>query len=408
MQENEPKAAVDFIMDFAVALNSYGAAANHIEKALKRLAMHSCHDGQFFAAPTSISADIELKDGSHSSRLRRVKPGGIDLSKLSYTDEVGDMIMENSITYLEGRDRIQHISTMRPTYPNWLSLLAFSLTSASFATLLGASYREVLVAPILGFLAGCLYIFLTTQGKGHGIIEATISFIVSFGAGFASHFAPQIDPKIATLSGLIVLVPGLSITTALLELSTKNLVAGTARLMGAITELLTMAFGVALGFAAVSAIFTDFNPAIIATLSKEPAQHRIVVVPFVALTFAILFQTRYRDVPWVILGTIFTYTCCYITVPLLGQTMGTFMAGTALGIYGNTFSRILRRPALITLLPGIILLVPGSIGYKSVSLLFDQKVLSSISLGFEMLIIGVALSAGISLGRAAINPKRSY
>jgi uncharacterized membrane protein YjjB (DUF3815 family) len=52
---------------------------------------------------------------------------------------------------------------------------------------------------------------------------------------------------LATLGGLIVLLPGLTLSAAMSELNAQHLVSGTARLTGAIMRFLVLMFGVALG-----------------------------------------------------------------------------------------------------------------------------------------------------------------
>jgi len=51
------------------------------------------------------------------------------------------------------------------------------------------------------------------------------------------------------LSAVIVLVPGLALTMGLAELSSRNLVSGTARIMDAIMQLFKLYFGAFLGIA---------------------------------------------------------------------------------------------------------------------------------------------------------------
>ena len=51
----------------------------------------------------------------------------------------------------------------------------------------------------------------------------------------------------ATLGGLVVLLPGLTLTTALSELATRHLASGAARLSGAFITFLSIVFGVAFG-----------------------------------------------------------------------------------------------------------------------------------------------------------------
>ena len=405
VEAEDPKTKVSFVMEIAVALHHYGAAAHHIERVLKVFSRQIFKDGEFFITPTSISLDIETLDGSHFSRLKRIGPGGIDLTKLSLTDEVGDMIIDKSISFDEARSRLAHIATIPSTYPTWLILAAYALSSASFANLINGSQWEVLWALPLGFLSGLGSLFLGRLGLGPGVLEAVISFVIAAIAGVAAILNPSVDPKIIALSALIVLVPGLSITIALLELSTKNLVSGTARLMGAATELLTLAFGVMLGLFTVKTLGPAYSPII---TQEALALPHYLVIPVASLTFAILFQCRVRDLGWVMLATLLAFTTNTIGNQHFGGGMGTFLSGVLLGFYSNAFARILGRPALTTTIPGLILLVPGSLGYKSMAMLFGQEVLLSMNFAFEMIITAVALVAGLSFGSTLLTPRRSY
>ena len=54
-------------------------------------------------------------------------------------------------------------------------------------------------------------------------------------------------PSIVTIAALIAMLPGMTLTNAMTELATRNLVSGTARMMSALIVLLELALGVALG-----------------------------------------------------------------------------------------------------------------------------------------------------------------
>ena len=56
-----------------------------------------------------------------------------------------------------------------------------------------------------------------------------------------------LSTSITVLGGVIVLVPGLTLTVAMNELATRHLMSGTGRLMGAATTFLVIGLGVALG-----------------------------------------------------------------------------------------------------------------------------------------------------------------
>jgi len=59
------------------------------------------------------------------------------------------------------------------------------------------------------------------------------------------------------------------------------------------------------------------------------------------------------------------------------------------------------------LVPGIMLLVPGSIGFKSVSSLIAADVVSGMRLALTVGIMGIALVIGLLVASAIIPPRRS-
>ncbi|MDE1960911.1 MAG: threonine/serine exporter family protein, partial [Xanthomonadaceae bacterium] len=57
--------------------------------------------------------------------------------------------------------------------------------------------------------------------------------------------------------------------------------------------------------------------------------------------------------------------------------------------------------------PGIILLVPGSVGFRTLSLMFERDVYLGLDMGFTLLAILVALVAGLLFGDLLVAPRRS-
>ncbi|MBC8452847.1 MAG: threonine/serine exporter family protein, partial [Chloroflexi bacterium] len=55
---------------------------------------------------------------------------------------------------------------------------------------------------------------------------------------------------------------------------------------------------------------------------------------------------------------------------------------------------------------GIIVLVPGSLGYRSLAALLDVNTLQVIDLALDRLIVGMALVGGVLMANAVISPKR--
>jgi len=58
------------------------------------------------------------------------------------------------------------------------------------------------------------------------------------------------------------------------------------------------------------------------------------------------------------------------------------------------------------MVPGVMLLVPGSVGYKSLSSMLSQNTLSGVESAFTMILLAVALVSGILFAGGMV-PNRS-
>ena len=64
----------------------------------------------------------------------------------------------------------------------------------------------------------------------------------------------------------------------------------------------------------------------------------------------------------------------------------------------NLFARLKRRTPMVTQVPGLLILVPGSIGLRSMQSLLGQDVEMGIATAFRVAIIGISLAAGLLAG----------
>ena len=173
------------------------------------------------------------------------------------------------------------------------------------------------------------------------------------------HFAPFL----VTLAGLIVLVPGLTLTTAMTELSVRHLASGSARLSGALLTFLTIGFGVALG-GRLGELLAGPRPMVEPV--ALPPWTELPALVLAAVAFTVLFRAHPRDVGWIFLGASLALMGARSGSSLLGPELGAFVGALLLGMAGNAHARWARRPSAITQVPGLMLLVVESFGQVSV------------------------------------------
>jgi uncharacterized membrane protein YjjP (DUF1212 family) len=383
-------------------LHTSGYAAHRLEEALTLAADRLGLEGQFFSTPTSIMASFGPQDDQRTFMIR-VEPAESDLGRLAGVDEIARDVLNGRISPVEGSARIGTIEAAAPRYGALLRMLAFGIVSGGAARFLGGGWREIVVSAGIGLVIGALALASGRHPAFSGVFEPVAAFAASLLASAAASAGFPVSVFLATLSGVIVLIPGLMLTTAMTELSTRHLASGTARFMGALVLLLGIAFGIALGAKTAELLLGIPHASAVITLPGWTLLLSILVSP---LGFAVLLKAEPRDVPWIVSAGIVAFAGARVGSNALGPELGAFVGGLMTGVGANWYARITNRPAQIALVPGLLLLVPGSVGLQSLASLLDRDVQVGVETAFRMVLIAVSLVAGILIANV-VSPRRS-
>jgi uncharacterized membrane protein YjjP (DUF1212 family) len=407
-------AAIDLVVRLARALHAYGTPAHVLEEALHRVARRLGLAAQFFATPTSVFAAFGA-GAEQRLVLERLEPGEVDLGKLTDLDrlidelvgveQVGSELVGGGLAAGEASARLDEIVERPARYGAALTTLAYAAASGSAARFFGGGWNEMAAAGAVGLVLGLLAAALGRSETGRRLFEPLGATAAAALATALAVVTGAVSAFVVTLAGLIVLVPGLTLTVALRELATRNLVAGSSRLAGAVTVFITIAFGVAFGSRAVEALL-GAPPQVIPVPLPLPADALALAVSAAALT--VLFRARPADLGWVFAAGALALTGGRAGTALLGPELGALLAALAVGIGSNLFARLARRPAAVMQVPALVLLVPGSIGFRSLSALLERETVTGVQTAFSMLLIAVALVTGLLLANAVVRPRRVF
>jgi len=65
----------------------------------------------------------------------------------------------------------------------------------------------------------------------------------------------------------------------------------------------------------------------------------------------------------------------------------------------------MNRPAALVEVPGIMVLVPGSVGLRSLTALLSRDVVTGIEVGVSMMMTAAALVVGVLLANVLVPPR---
>jgi uncharacterized membrane protein YjjP (DUF1212 family) len=398
----EPEANV-FLLRLVRALHEQGTPSHRLEEAMLALCRRLGAEGQFFSTPTAIFASLE-REGRPNVHLIRVGNGGIDMGRLSDLDEVATEVAHARLTPAQGLARVEELDRQPPRYGPKVIVPSFALNSAAASVFFGGGWPEMLTALLIGVCTGLLAMVGGREGKPWRAFEPVAAFCAAVIATVAAVHLGPVSVHVAVLAGLIALLPGYTLVVAIAELANRHLASGSARATSAFMSFATLGFGVALGTKATELVI-GVAPKVV--LPPVADWKQLAALGVVASTFAFIFRVKRRDFVWVFLVAVLGFCGARLGSLLLGPELGVFLGALGVGISSNLFARGLNRPAAVPLSPGIMLLVPGSIGFRSLSSLMANDVVSGIQTAFTMMLVAVGLVAGLIIANDIVPARRA-
>lgn len=397
--------AVGFLLQLARSLHAHGYSAQRLENVLDATAQRlRVHRPTFVSMPTLIMAAFG-PEARQRTALLRVEPGQVNLGKLAGLEQVSLDVAYGRVSLEQGIAEITRIVSAPSAYGPGLTTLSFGVLSGAVCQFLGGGWREILVATILGLGLGLFSLYSENHKRVGRVFESLAAFLVSMAALGLARLVGPISVFVATLAGLIILMPGLLLTTAITELATRHLASGTLRLSSAFMTLLGIVFGVALGTRVGTAAF-GVPMETIAT-APLPGWAAMLAIVLAAVSSVVILRAEPRDAPWIIASGVLGVAAGRLGAAKLGLELGMFVAAFGVALASSAFERWRKRPAPVVLVPGILLLVPGSIGYRSMSSMMERNTLAGIDNAFTMILTAVSLVAGLLIA-SVIAPEPSH
>ena len=392
----------ELLLALGRGLHQAGITTDALEETLRGIALACGVELQVNALPTSLTLAVGPPFEQRLIILR-LEPGRVHLRKLALLEGVVDALRCGRRTAGEGLADVTAIDTAVQPAPALRSVLAYALLSTGTALLLGGASGEVIVSALIGVAIGAIAAAGERSRRVDRVFEIAAAFVATVIVGLWEHFVAPISLYVVLIAGVVQLLPGYSLTTALNELANRNLVSGTARLGGVLVTLLALGCGFALG-AGLSGNAILNGP----TVSPEhltPLSTALAPV-LMACGIALNLHARLRDLGWIVVSCLVTAALARY-LPALGITQATpFVTAFAIGLATNLAARYLRIPQAVVLIPALLVLVPGSISYESLLYVFQADTTDALSLAVRALLAAILIVAGFLTSQLLAPPPR--
>lgn len=398
-----------FLKRYARALHQAGVPAHQLEGLIQAIAGWMGYKCDIWSSPTAIFLSLRSRDDNDEQQalpmqLIRLHPSATNLALTADLYELGEDLIEGRLSLHAANQQLKQAATPA-LYSQSLQILSGGLVSAAFAILLASSWLGILIALVAGVLVGLLPLALPHLQKA-GSLEALAALAVSLFVYACNAVFTGINSPTVIMSGLIVLMPGLGLTIAVTELSTEHLASGSARLAGALVVLLKLALGVLVGKVIAGWLGWTDSGVLQWASAVPPDWFQWPALLLSGLAFAVLFNVHYRDIYLAVFAAVTGYAVSRAGVIMGGVEFGILLAALVVGLLGNLLGRWLRRPASLVRVPGIILLVPGALGYRAVThALLDTNANPQETVLLASILV-IALVGGLLIGNTIVPPRR--
>ena len=380
-----------FLLICAKALHESGLPAHRLERMLEIASLKMGLKADFFISPGSIFASFNV-GYQVVTHLKKVGEASLHLEKIDRIESLLNDVSNSKISIESGIQQLENIQTSATNYNGWITTLFFGISTGSAACVFGGGILEIVCSFIIGIGINGLFSFVRVFPR----IEKLIVFIAAFYAFvIASVFNSLFigfNKEVATICGLILLIPGFSFTVAITEMVNNHLISGLSKFTHSFVIFVMLALGIGVADKLMHVMLIT-TPKISAFIL--PSWSIAIALIGVPVGFIVLLKAKRSDALWISFACWMSYIMFSFTSSFVDAPIAVFLSSVLLGFASNLFAKIKKRNSAIMLVPGMILLVPGSLGFFSISNLLQSNIVEGIEIALKMLTTSMALVMGI-------------
>ena len=363
-----------YLIRLCRALIRFGAPTHRLEEYLTMSARVLEIDMQCLYIPGCMI--VSFGDAStHTTDMNLVRSphGGTDLGKLADTHEVYKEVVHDVIGVEEATQRLEEVMRRKKRYPVWLLVLMHGCACAVVGPFaFGARPIDMPIAFVLGCIVGLLQLVFSPRSSIYSnIFEISAAVLTAFLArafGSIEHHGERLFCfSSLAQSSIALILPGYVMLCASLELQSRNMVAGSVRLVYAIIYSLFLGFGITVGTVLYGLMDTNATTDYTCRNMNYPNEY-IQHFPFVLVfTFflCMINQAKWKQMPVMITIGIVGYLVNYFSgkrFPTQSQiSLPSMLGAFVVGVLGNLYSRLRHGVAAAAILPAIFVLVPSGL-----------------------------------------------
>lgn len=396
MENLAPDEQIRFLARLGAAMGAANYPVTLIRQMLKRASAAYGAPNEFVALPNTVQVTGPVQRAGTAMTAAHLD-SDLRFDQMFPLARLLSAAMRGNVQPADGNARLDRILAKPTPYPAWVTVVGYGVWSAGLGLVLEPSPLNLLGAAVLGLLVG---VFAVT-GQRFGLLSPLVPVVSAFVVAAVSIAVVEyleldhIGLR-ALIPPLAMFLPGAAITLAVIELTARDIVSGSARLVAGFVQLAQLAFGILI---AAQLLGEDES-----RLSAEPLNKLGTWAPWLGVAVYVVGVMLFFGPPrsfllWLLVVCYAAFTAQYLGDLLFGSYASGFCGGLMLTVCALMLARRPGAPPAITMiLPGFWLLVPGSMGLIGIAELFGADGDSALGVTFiSMISVALGLQAGLVL-----------
>ncbi|KAI1294085.1 hypothetical protein EDD11_008223 [Mortierella claussenii] len=388
----------DLLIRLCKSFIRYGAPSHRIELAMEAMCRYLGIDGSFAFLPGLMMISFGDSD-THTSETHLIKCAqGFDMGRLAKVHKIARALVNGNMEPTEALVELKSVNSEKAPYNIWVMLLSFAVSSGLIAPLVfHGSWADMLASMALGTVVGLTTLLASRYSVYSSVFEVSTSILIAF---VTKALRDYVCFTGVVLSAIVMLLPGLSLTTAIMELSSRYMISGSVRMFYSLIYCLFLGFGVSIG-SNLWDVFREPAPGDMKMGYCHPATEpwRWIFFPLMGISLSIQLYASPRQWPVMIVCSSVGYAVSELGGLYWPHSLHIAAAVSAfiVGLLGNIYERVTHELAFVPILGAILLIVPGGMGVRSTLMLLDQSGNASQGTAFALQMILVALGIAVGL-----------
>jgi len=398
----ERRRLLRFLLRLGHLLLATGAPAGLVEATLRRVAATSTMAHfNVLALPTVVIVNFADEE---ALRTEFTAEQGLVLrfDQIEAVYELAADAERAPIDAVQGLHRINQILSMAPRLGVAWNVIGHVLATVGIALVLRPSGDVVMAAAFFGLVVGALKVLARDRGIFTTLLPTFAAFVVALVALLAAQQGFAASPIYVLVASLVTFLPGGVLATATVELAYGDVVSGGTRLVYGMLQLVFLALGM-LAAASLVGLPADM-------LFAPPPEGALrawgpwIGTLLFGLGHMLHYAARLRTLPWLLVVLLAAQAAQQLGNIAFGGYMSGFVA--ALIITPVTYMvqyRLGGPPAMVTYVPALWLVVPGSLGLIGMAELVGSDRLAGVENFVATLFSIVAIGLGSVVGTGVYN-----